>query len=739
MSDHAAITTYLRIKKPKFPQKTIKFRQYSKIDIQALKNDIANSELTRTPCANMNEYVEQYNTVLGHLLDKYAPEKTKTIVDRPKVPWVNPDFFEAKMKRRKSENIWRRNKSDQNRQNYNRARNDVVKTKDKAKKDHYSNEIENCQSDQKKLFAILNEILCNKQSEKLPEHESSLTLANQFSSFFVDKIEQIRSTLSNTECVYNPIPEPEPNQLLDNFSEIETKEVEKVIKSLSNATCILDPLPTTILKCCLDSLLPIITTITNMSLTTGEFPEALKEAIIRPRLKKQNLDINTLKNYRPVSNISFLSKVIEKCAINQLTKHMDNNNLHEPFQSAYRAGFSTETALVRIANDVLCELDNRRGVILVLLDLSAAFDTIDHNILQERLRARVGVRGTALLWFETYHTGRSQRVSVGNSMSNAVTLKYGGPQGSLIGAEDYKVYTLPVGDIIRKHQLKFKIYADDTQLHISFTLNDEYDLHIAISKIEACVREIKEWMTLNLLKLNTEKTEVLVITPKNAHAKVESINVDSSTVVPAKSAKNIGVIFDNTLSMHEHVSYICKSCMFHLRNIAAIRRYITQDACESIIHAMITSRMDYANATLLGLPQYELRRLQKIQNIAARIIFQQPRYEHVTPLLRSLHWLPIEKRIIFKTLILTFKCIHKQAPAYLQELISIHQPPRTLRSGQGKMLLSVPKSRTVRFGQRAFRYKGPSLWNNLPIELRCENSFEKFKKLLKTHLFSTAY
>ena len=239
---------------------------------------------------------------------------------------------------------------------------------------------------------------------------------------------------------------------------------------------------------------------------------------------------------------------------------MTINNLHEPLQSAYRKGYSTETALVRITNDVLLDIDERRGVVLVLLDLSAAFDTIDHDILTHRLSHRVGVKHTALAWFDSYHTGRTQRVCISGVTSNSVTLKCGGPQGSLMGAEDYKVYILPVGDIIRKHRLRFNIYADDKQLSIAFDLRSSEDLKSKIVLIEKCVQEIKQWMTVNMLKLNAEKTEVLIITSPHFKERVDShtVSVEGTDVIPSPSVRNIGVTFDSTLSMHAHISTICK-------------------------------------------------------------------------------------------------------------------------------------------------------------------------------------
>ena len=237
---------------------------------------------------------------------------------------------------------------------------------------------------------------------------------------------------------------------------------------LSNSSCDLDPIPTKLLKLCLDPLLGPITRIVNMSLGSGVFPKDLKHALVRPTLKKPTLDPDILKNYRPVSNLPTLSKIIEKAAVTRLTFHLSHNSLIEKFQSAYRPGYSTETALVRITSDILSDLDSRRGVILVMLDLSAAFDTLDYNVLVSRLDRRLGVRGTALQWFSDYHSNRTQSVIIDNCVSSPIALESGGPQGSVLGAEDYKMYTSPVGDIIRKHGMRYSIYADDSTKYISF-------------------------------------------------------------------------------------------------------------------------------------------------------------------------------------------------------------------------------------------------------------------------------
>ena len=172
--------------------------------------------------------------------------------------------------------------------------------------------------------------------------------------------------------------------------------------------CDLDPLPACLLSSNLHVLMPFIARIVNLSLKSGSMPSKLKEAVLKPLLKKTNLDQTEFKNYRPVSNLSFLSKIIEKAVALQLTSYLEDNHLYEPLQSAYKKSHSTETALIKVHNDIVTAIDSGHSVILVLLDLSAAFDTVDHRILIRRLSTRFGIRNRALDWFVSYLSDRTQ-------------------------------------------------------------------------------------------------------------------------------------------------------------------------------------------------------------------------------------------------------------------------------------------------------------------------------------------
>ena len=505
----------------------------------------------------------------------------------------------------------------------------------------------------------------------------------------------------------------------------------------ANKTCTLDCLPTWLLKDNIDVVLPVITDIVNTSLTTGVFPQAMKQAIVTPILKKINSDWNDLKNYRPVSNIGFVGKIIEKAAIIQVNEHMQANDLDDLFQSAYKNKHSTETALLMVKNDIEQALDDNNAVFLVMLDLSAAFDTIDHDILMQRLEHGFGIKGTALNWFHSYITGRHFRISVGGNMSEEFILVCGVPQGSVIGPRVFTMYSQYVSSIIRRHGLNYHIYADDVQIYMSFDPNVPGDAACAIFKITSCVEELRVWLMKNMLKLNDAKTEFFIAASSHNMNRLSDINfqIGSEVITPSPTIKNLGITIDSAMTMSDHVTLLCKSVNFLLWNLARIRRFIDHNAASNAMRALILSKLDYGNALLSSCKNKDVARLQRLQNRAARIVFQVPRRHSSSPLLASLHWLPIDKRIKFKILLHIYKALNDLSPVYLTECIAIHLPSREgLRSSVDTTRLVVPRS-TRRIGDRSFSVYGPSLWNQLPISIRSSSTVCNFKHSLKTHMF----
>ena len=385
---------------------------------------------------------------------------------------------------------------------------------------------------------------------------------------------------------------------------------------------------------------------------------------------------------------------------------------------AYKQNHSTETALLKVQNDLLTAIDTYGGAVLILLDLSAAFDTIDHTILLQRLH-ELGIRDAALDWFKSYLSQRRQSVVINGTRSSHRNLSFGVPQGSVLGPILFTLYTTPLGTIARKYQLNFHLCADDTQLYMSFKPNNAESLPLVISNIQDCVVNIKSWMTANMLQPNMDKREVF----------------DIST---ASSVINLGGIFDNALSSEAFVNSICKSAWFNLFNISRSRRSLTTDAAKILIQAYVMSKIDYCNSLLYGIPDKLLNRIQRIQNYAARVVLRLHKFSHITPTLATLHWLPVKRRIDFKISLLVYKALNGQAPAYITDLLQPYDPPWKLRSAD-KQLLSQPPSLLKSYGDRAFCCAAPVVWNNIPHSVKTAKTVNNFKVKLKTHCYSVSF
>ena len=282
----------------------------------------------------------------------------------------------------------------------------------------------------------------------------------------------------------------------------------------------LDSIPTFLLKLCFNEFGLIITNIVNLSLSEEIFPSSFKQALVQPLLKKPSLPTDDLNNFRPISYLNFISKILEKVVASRIQSHLSSNSLSSSFQSAYRIFHSTETTLLKIHNDLILAMDRGEVTSLILLDLSAAFDTVDHSILLARLQNWFGLDGLSLDWFSSYLSSRSQAVSINDSISAFSILSCGVPQGSVLGPLLFTLFTTPLGSVISKNSLKYHLYADDTQLYISFTPSNSA---LYLETLTTTFTDILTWMNLNKLLLNPSKTEFLLIGTKQQRLKFSDL------------------------------------------------------------------------------------------------------------------------------------------------------------------------------------------------------------------------
>ncbi len=739
ISDHYSVLCSLDINIHKTPVKMKSVRKIASIDLESFGNDLQTALHNKQPNLGAEEILSLYNDVVTTTLDKHAPQKNIKLKGTNKKPWYNDEIHEQRQKRRSLERKWKKSKLEVHRQMFVAQRNIVTKTIDKAKSVFYQDKLSEC--DQRESFRILDGLLNVKEQKALPSHTNSKKLADDFAQFFQDKVDKIRNSLKEVGVVLcSQTDTASQHEVFSEFVNVSMDSVEKIIAKCASKSCQLDPIPTSLLKDkkILPILLPLITDLINASLQDGLFPSELKLALVIPLLKKLGLLCELFLNYRPVSNLPFVSKVIEKAAADQLLNHMRRLGLHDLYQSAYKKAHGVETATFKVKNDIDIALDDGYGMALILLDLSAAFDTIDHSILIQRL-SDIGIAGTALKWFKSYLYQRKQSVVINGDRSKLLDLSTGVPQGSVLGPLLFLIYILPLADIIDQHGISRHGYADDTQLYLKFKLNDPNGLQNSITKLEACISDVSKWMKTNKLKLNPNKTEFLLVAPpRHMNGILEgnpSISVGDSTIVPTKSVRNLGAIFDQNMSMDPQISNITRGMYYHLRRIKKVHRHIDRKTCQKVVQAHVISRLDFNNALLLGVPQKSMSRLQVAQNNAARLITGASRREHITPYLKELHWLPVNQRVIFKALVMLHKSMHQEDfPQYMADLVCKYHPSRSLRSQNDTTRLVLNRAKNS-YGDRSLGTQGVKKWNSLPINIRELESVRSFKKHLKTILF----
>ena len=463
----------------------------------------------------------------------------------------------AKQSRRQAERLWRKTRLTVHHDMF-RERCVLVSAQiQEAKKHYYLALITDSKNDARKLFGIVNNLLGRRKETVLPTNHPASELVDMFSRFFNEKIANIHRDIgssASSDSFGDLLPSVSATMVT--LPPVSSDELFNIIMASPSKSCGIDPLPTSLLKTAVAPLLPFLTNTMNKSMSTGDVPHAFKVAQVSPKLKKTCLDQNILGNYRPISNLPFLSKVLERVVAARLVAYLEENKLSEPNQSAYRKGHSTETALVRVQHDILNAIGGQQAVLLVLLDLSAAFDTVSHAELISTLQ-RLGITGRALQWFTSYLTDREQYIQIGLSKSSSEPMMCGVPQGSVLGPILFTIYTTSLGSLFRAHNMNYQLYSDDSQTYVIFKPTEQA---AAVQCMETCLASVRKWMCHKSLKLNYKKTEMLLISTKQLATKLNyhTLLIGEHQVTPAAVVRNIGVIMDTHASMEAHVNNVSR-------------------------------------------------------------------------------------------------------------------------------------------------------------------------------------
>jgi Reverse transcriptase (RNA-dependent DNA polymerase)/Endonuclease/Exonuclease/phosphatase family len=743
LSDHYLLDWSIDVARPTVATAVVTSRPWSRLDAGAFRTALSSSAICRPDSwpSHLDSMALMYDDVISGILDDLLPARSFPRIRRPTDPWFDNDCRASKRLTRRLERYYaavRRRGADgveaaQARDAWYQQRRVYRSLRHRKSGEFWKSTIDAERGDPSKLWRSIDCILGRSRDSNVCGIS-----ADCFADFFRDKVSNIRRATEGA-----PSPEFRPIDVLgvqfDAFDPVSSGDVITAIGRLPNKFSAADPLPTSLLKQVADLVAPFIVELVNRSFHEGYVPQSFKSAFLTPIVKKAGLDPTDTSSYRPISNLSVLSKLLERLVAQQLWHYLRQFDLLPPLQSGFRPGHSTETAVLRVLSDLLTAVDRGDVGVLVLLDLSAAFDTVDHRILLERLRTSFGVTGQVSNWFRSYLTGRRQHVRCGLERSSEMVLDCGVPQGSVLGPVLFILYTADLCGIIESHGFQPHLYADDTQIYGSCRPSDADSLS---SRISTCVDDVFCWLRSNRLQPNPDKTEVLWCSSLRRlyTLPTAALTFGGASIVPVRSVRNLGIFLDAALTMREHVTRTVSRCFGALRQLRSVRRHVSAPVFRSLVTTLVLTRLDYGNATMVGLPAEQLRRLQAVENAAARLIFGLRRTDRVTPALLDLHWLRIPERIEFKVLSLTYRALHGSAPRYLDVFRRVADQPgrRGLRSAATDRLV-VPSSRLVSAGDRSFPTAGAVSWNRLPPHVTSSPTYPTFLSRLKTFLFSKSF
>ena len=707
-SDH--FPTYceinLALEKKFFKQLT--YRNLSSIDKNVLRKDLIDllgafdfsGELGVMYCSLTNS--------IKTIIDHHAPLLTKNLAMMNEAPWFDKEYRVLRCKRRSAEKVWKKHGNQNDFLYYKDLCFEATLLANTKKKEYFKKLVEKSNNNPKTLFNLVNKALDRKQSNPMPDSsENKVKLASEFNIFFTDKIKNIRSQMNHEF-------EPEFNNFvghtLSEFKPTDCEEIRRIIAETGIKTSPEDILPCQLIKENLDILIPVMVSLVNNSLRNGSM-DGLKSADIVPLLKGDALDPNVLKNFRPVSNLHFIGKIVERVVLKRLNEHLKANNLNISEQTAYKKHCSTETLLVRLTNDILIASDSKSATVVLLLDLSAAFDTVEHGLLLNILEKEIGLSGVVLKWFKSFLTTRTQKIRLGNAVSEEIVIIFGVPQGSVLGPVLFNIYIRSIYSLVKSIGFSIFGYADDHQILKTFKPKSQ---HLCLTEdLSLCFYLIQQWMTKYYLQLNASKTQVILFGPPGVLKLVPIGGIflcQGITIRFVSTVKNLGTLMDSSLSMKNQVIGLKKICFNTLRKISKIRFLLSSDHLRTVVNSLVVSCLDYCNALYYGIGQNLQRQLQQIQNAACKLVMGKYKYSHMDDDLNRLHWLSIKKRVIFKIALLVYKSLNGLAPPYLQNLFSFVSHGNTVR-------LHVPSTLT-KFGLRAFSVIGPKIYNSLPADIK---------------------
>lgn len=740
ITDHSVISVSIRTTSTITDDDSIrKFRNFSKKNLELLNSKLIfcdwnlDSVDVDVIFHNIMENIESQVEIVSPLIT-YKIRKNQ-------LPWYDHDVVELSKARDLAYRAFREN-SDLNQKQinwaiYKNCRNEVVNLLKQKKIDYHKTKIDNCSQNPKRMWKTL-KTLIKPKNPSIPKQIifetdgrtakgiSDENKADMFNSFFINSIIAIRDGIPPSIPWSNhnlPIIECS----LSTFKLLALKELKSIINSLDNR-CNSDIINNKVLKNIFDVIGPIILNLVNTSLETGAFPQKLKISTVIPIPKIANT--NEASNFRPINTLPCLEKILELAAYTQVQKYINDNHLLMEYQSGFRPNHSCETALQVTLSKWKIDIDANKYVVAVFLDFKRAFETIDIPTLLLKLRY-YGISGKVYNWFESYLVNRTQRTKVNNTFSTNKCINTGVPQGSVLGP---LLFILYLNDINYIQECEFiNLFADDALLTAS-----DVSLPNAINKINRTLQRVSEFLDINKLKLNINKTKCMIVTTQHKYNLIDknviNIQIYGETIELVEEFKYLGFMLDNQLNLKKHFHYIYNKISKKIFFFTRISRSLTFQTSITVYNTIIKPHFDYCSSLLFLLDANSISSLQKLQNRGMRVLLRCNRHTSIMSMLQVLDWLSVKDRLFYNSMIFIYKLISGKLPTYFNQFVvyqnEIHDYPT-----RGNMNFYVARTNYTRSMNSLF-HKGLREYNELPRDIKNSSSIVQFKRSLVEYLKS---
>jgi len=687
--------------------------------------------------SEVNSSFDNFNSMFQNLYNSSFPVLTKKVKLRYNQykPWITAGILKSIKHKNKLYKTFIMEKTLEAKQKYTKYKNKLTSTIRNSEKSYYAGRFELTKGNMHDTWKLINNILnetCGLGTKPVIKEiihnnqviTSPSEIANHFNDFFSNIGSDLAKNIPEAQrdvSIHDTMPPHNPSTIF--LMPSTSAEIIDIVNNLSNSNSTgLDGFNTKILKNIINHIAEPLSCIFNSSLQYGIFPEKLKCAKITP-IHKAN-EKHLINNYRPISILPLFSKILEKLMYTRLAAFVDKHQILSKNQYGFREKHSTYMALLNMVDQISDQMDQKYFSIGIFLDLSKAFDTIDHKILLRKLEI-YGIRGTALQWLHCYLTNRQQCVTINNEYSKNKIITCGVPQGSILGP---LLFILYINDLIQSSKiLRFIMFADDTNLFYSHKDLNELSRIVNLELVK-----VSTWLKINKLSLNINKTHFILFhfRQKTIHSPI-SIQIDNTNIVQVKNTKFLGVIINENLTWSDHIEITANKCSKNLGIIRKLSKTVPTRILTTLYSTLIHPYLNYCNIIWASQPTTLLEKLYRIQKKAIRIITHNKWNTHALPLFRNLNLLTIHDINKIQTGCFTYSAIHSLLPqtfsCYFQSNSSIHQ--HDTRSSSHLHVLN--RSTTLR--SFATRIRAPILWNALTPDIKDAPSLYSFKKNTNSH------